>query len=561
MKRCFEYSPFTVVSNISRTPPKFYVQDIPPPHTNEAQKITPEKPMLRVPPEWRGGGNGRSQRKTRRPTASSGTIPTCENPVTRPGIEPGSPWWEASRLTAQRPWPLFAEQPASFLARRGAIEQSVVDENLGPLVAPAHVLSFALLSRTCRLFTTPEVDDPRASLTHPHPKIDCSGTTGSCVGITPGTPTCAPHWRDSSNDVVEYTIHEIPPRVKVRRVTQTCASRLIVASRCKSTKWHVVFKLITRLYETFRGLTSHPNQLYVCMVRSPLPIPRRPSVRLLATSEEAVAIVCSPQQLCWTTGSEVATVQLSSGVAHLRGRTYCYMRHLIMPPGSVERGTVRVPDVLCREGKPYPRRAPVAKRLDCSLPTKANRVQFLGGSLPDFRKWESCRTMPLVGSFLGGLPFPRPSITALLHTHLASPSSALNISILRAAQISLPHSKQDISFKGCSRLIPFTRTPMKPSRKSRKLNSQPECDLGYCARSPPKESRHAVKTELSLLFRATRASEGRCGGESNNLRRQRRLQQPAAACRHIKPIISRAFLTFGRLNFCAYLKECSGFIP
>ncbi|KAJ8867652.1 hypothetical protein PR048_031455 [Dryococelus australis] len=41
--------------------------------------------------------------KTRRPTASSGTIPTCENPVTRPGIEPGSPWWEASVLTARPP--------------------------------------------------------------------------------------------------------------------------------------------------------------------------------------------------------------------------------------------------------------------------------------------------------------------------------------------------------------------------------------------------------------------------------------------------------------------------
>ncbi|KAJ8898106.1 hypothetical protein PR048_003466 [Dryococelus australis] len=32
------------------------------------------------------------------------SIPTCENlGVTRPGIEPGSPWWEASRLTAQPP--------------------------------------------------------------------------------------------------------------------------------------------------------------------------------------------------------------------------------------------------------------------------------------------------------------------------------------------------------------------------------------------------------------------------------------------------------------------------
>ncbi|KAJ8875861.1 hypothetical protein PR048_023764 [Dryococelus australis] len=43
--------------------------------------------------------------KTRRPPASSGTIRTRENPVTRPGIEPGSPWWEASVLIAQPPCP------------------------------------------------------------------------------------------------------------------------------------------------------------------------------------------------------------------------------------------------------------------------------------------------------------------------------------------------------------------------------------------------------------------------------------------------------------------------
>ncbi|KAJ8871061.1 hypothetical protein PR048_027365 [Dryococelus australis] len=42
--------------------------------------------------------------QTRRPAASSGTIPTCEDPESSgPGIEPGSPWWEASRLTAHPP--------------------------------------------------------------------------------------------------------------------------------------------------------------------------------------------------------------------------------------------------------------------------------------------------------------------------------------------------------------------------------------------------------------------------------------------------------------------------
>ncbi|KAJ8873644.1 hypothetical protein PR048_024466 [Dryococelus australis] len=40
--------------------------------------------------------------------------------------------------------------------------------------------------------------------------------------------------------------------------------------------------------------------------------------------------------------------------------------------------------------------AAVAERLACSPPTKVNRFQSPTGS-PDFRKWESCRTMPLVG--------------------------------------------------------------------------------------------------------------------------------------------------------------------
>ncbi|KAJ8882470.1 hypothetical protein PR048_014280 [Dryococelus australis] len=43
--------------------------------------------------------------KTRRSMASSGTIRKCENPVTRPWIEPGSPWREARGLTARPPRP------------------------------------------------------------------------------------------------------------------------------------------------------------------------------------------------------------------------------------------------------------------------------------------------------------------------------------------------------------------------------------------------------------------------------------------------------------------------
>ncbi|KAJ8881328.1 hypothetical protein PR048_017809 [Dryococelus australis] len=69
-----------------------------------------------------------------------------------------------------------------------------------------------------------------------------------------------------------------------------------------------------------------------------------------------------------------------------------------------------------------PQGAAVPERLACSPPTKANRVQSSAGSLPDFRMWESCRTMSLFGGFSRGTPvFPRPFIPALLHTHLNHP--------------------------------------------------------------------------------------------------------------------------------------------
>ncbi|KAJ8871545.1 hypothetical protein PR048_027869 [Dryococelus australis] len=54
------------------------------------------RPARRRPAGMKGRGKLKILDKTRRRTAS----------VTRPGIGPGSPWWEASRLTDQPPWPL-----------------------------------------------------------------------------------------------------------------------------------------------------------------------------------------------------------------------------------------------------------------------------------------------------------------------------------------------------------------------------------------------------------------------------------------------------------------------
>ncbi|KAJ8870835.1 hypothetical protein PR048_027134 [Dryococelus australis] len=71
---------------------------------------------------------------------------------------------------------------------------------------------------------------------------------------------------------------------------------------------------------------------------------------------------------------------------------------------------------------PIHNRATVAEWLACTPPTKENRVQSPEG-LPDFRKWESCRTIPLANGlfFLRISRFPRPFIPAPLHTHLNYP--------------------------------------------------------------------------------------------------------------------------------------------
>ncbi|KAJ8869004.1 hypothetical protein PR048_030550 [Dryococelus australis] len=56
-----------------------------------------------------------------------------------------------------------------------------------------------------------------------------------------------------------------------------------------------------------------------------------------------------------------------------------------------------------------PAEVAAAKRLACSPHTKTKRAQSPVWSLPDFRKWESCRMIPLAGGFLSGIsPFPQP---------------------------------------------------------------------------------------------------------------------------------------------------------
>ncbi|KAJ8881359.1 hypothetical protein PR048_017840 [Dryococelus australis] len=74
------------------------------------------------------------------------------------------------------------------------------------------------------------------------------------------------------------------------------------------------------------------------------------------------------------------------------------------------------------------RGAAVAERLARSPPTKANRARSPAAS-PDFRKWESCRMMPLVGGPSRRSAVPPPHLhSGAAPYSLQSPSSALETS-------------------------------------------------------------------------------------------------------------------------------------
>ncbi|KAJ8872201.1 hypothetical protein PR048_025803 [Dryococelus australis] len=112
-----------------------------------------------------------------------------------------------------------------------------------------------------------------------------------------------------------------------------------------------------------------------------------------------------------------------------------------------------------------------------------------GRATTDFRKWESCRTMPLVGRRVSSeiSRFTLPCIPALLHFHLISPTSALKTSLLRAAQIS-PYSNTLHEAEKCHASRPL-------SACTRQRNVM-QVDLSACTRQ-----RNVMQVDLYQGFK------------------------------------------------------------
>ncbi|KAJ8874539.1 hypothetical protein PR048_025399 [Dryococelus australis] len=89
-----------------------------------------------------------------------------------------------------------------------------------------------------------------------------------------------------------------------------------------------------------------------------------------------------------------------------------------------------------------------------------------GRVTPDFRMWESFRTMQLSAGFLGDPPFPPPFHSGAVPYSPQSPSSALKTSLLRATKISPLHFKEDGGLTGC--ISSLRAAPSSPAANPRK---------------------------------------------------------------------------------------------
>ncbi|KAJ8876628.1 hypothetical protein PR048_021073 [Dryococelus australis] len=96
------------------------------PHKNQSRASMRWKTGRRTSSRREGRGKHETPEKILRPAASSGTIPTCENPgATRPGIETGLNWLEASSLNSSAAASSVVSLHASRQGEPGSISGGV----------------------------------------------------------------------------------------------------------------------------------------------------------------------------------------------------------------------------------------------------------------------------------------------------------------------------------------------------------------------------------------------------------------------------------------------------
>ncbi|KAJ8879238.1 hypothetical protein PR048_019844 [Dryococelus australis] len=285
-----------------------------------------------------GRGKREIPEDTRRPAASS---------VTRPRIEPGSSWWEASSLTAQLTRPLKrAETTVNMLYTRVCLTGRVAPRLLLQVQKKRRIVARTQCRNIKNECPQPSCDEP---VLYP----------GRCCKTCP-------------DDLDMFD-------TSWRMLAQSSPSTVTADNQCTVD----IDKFVHKAVESSLQTGWCPNSKCLVGVGG-------------KGSQDIAYVTLIPEVRAW----HVPTMEC------LGGRNESTPRKLT---------TSNARPVLLNI-KSAGLQIQIARR----PLTLTNQVRFPAGSLPDFRMWESCRTMPLVGGFYRGSPPPlitlRPFIPALLHT-------------------------------------------------------------------------------------------------------------------------------------------------
>ncbi|KAJ8886110.1 hypothetical protein PR048_012319 [Dryococelus australis] len=161
--------------------------------------------------------------------------------------------------------------------------------------------------------------------------------------------------------------------------------------------------------------------------------------------------------------------------------------------------------------------ATVAERLACFSPTKANQVQFPVGSLPDFRTWELCLTVP----FVGGFSLESPVSPALTFQHFSIPWR-----LLRMRHVCTPLARWlKTKDGGWDAWLPHQRSPTKQREFYKKqISGEVAGCLGYHLQSDLSGLRRctciAWQKPISLVSTHLAAIRGNKGGGGQHKRKK-----------------------------------------
>ncbi|KAJ8867209.1 hypothetical protein PR048_031004 [Dryococelus australis] len=368
-------------------------------------------------PECKGGKKREIPEKTRRPVASFGTIPTCKNPgVTRSGIEPGTPWCEASSINNSATAVLSLTQTTLVFPYNGCLEWlsaiAMEGDDWASLLQGRVNYTVVVCYRNGRR----RLGQPSTGARQLHSGCLLSqwkATIGPAfyrgASTTQWLSAIAMEgddWASLLQGRVNYTV-VVCYRNGRRRLGQPFTGARQLHSGCLLSQWKATIGPAF-----YRGASTTQWLSAIAMEGDDW-------ASLLQGRVNYTVVVCyrnGRRRLGQpSTGARRTPCgRMAINLLHMWPDSACvtWRRHAASPGTNHDLlFTVMTSDVITVIRLVYlrPATATVSERFACSPPAKANRVQSPAGP-PGFRKWESCRTMPLVGGFSRGSPvFPAPS--------------------------------------------------------------------------------------------------------------------------------------------------------